>query len=327
MEGQKPNATQYLLQQQQRAAALRQSMGGSFPGNLAQQKPQNAPGQPAPSQPPQSSIRAIVEHGDEHEPGLCGSGIDCRERIGHGEPSFPATEKCTTSGNPGKRERAKFHAGDPFACKCGTRGIRGPTRSTAATHPVPHAPSSSQLKNAPTPQMQPAVPASMPAALSKPLAAAQAATEKPVNGPLVYVPQLSHATVQTVLDINFQLLRVLLEYQNNGWINEPEHKIYRKRLQDNLSYLNGAAESARLQQLGHLLPNLPPKPDLTPVDYPEKLIYLTTEDKVMQNPSGVTSGQLLPAYVRNKALGEGAEKPQTFADSKKARDCGGGPGE
>ena len=42
----------------------------------------------------------------------------------------------------------------------------------------------------------------------------------------VIVPQLTHQTVQNILEINKNLIKIMVEYQNNGWIEEPEFKMY-----------------------------------------------------------------------------------------------------
>ena len=39
----------------------------------------------------------------------------------------------------------------------------------------------------------------------------------------VTVPQFNHSTIQNILEINSILLKILIEYQNNGWVDQPEY--------------------------------------------------------------------------------------------------------
>ncbi|KAJ3296347.1 hypothetical protein HDU79_007031 [Rhizoclosmatium sp. JEL0117] len=88
--------------------------------------------------------------------------------------------------------------------------------------------------------------------------------------PIVSIPNLSHTTVEQILTINSHLIKILSHYQNNGWLEEPEYKIYQARLQSNLTYLATAADymgKPDPAKLGLLMNT----PNLAPVGYPEKL--------------------------------------------------------
>ncbi|KAJ1327098.1 hypothetical protein BSLG_010445 [Batrachochytrium salamandrivorans] len=84
----------------------------------------------------------------------------------------------------------------------------------------------------------------------------------------VMIPQVNHYTVQSILEINKHLIKILVEYQNNGWIGEPEQKIYQQRLQTNLTYLATLADAVQKNR-----PTISAglAPDLAPVVYPSKL--------------------------------------------------------
>eukprot|EP00842_Homolaphlyctis_polyrhiza_P001626 jgi/Hompol1/2464/HPOL_000083-RA len=41
----------------------------------------------------------------------------------------------------------------------------------------------------------------------------------------VVVPQVNHSTIETILATNKTLIKILLEYQNNGWMAESEYKM------------------------------------------------------------------------------------------------------
>ncbi|KAJ3280560.1 hypothetical protein HK104_000581 [Borealophlyctis nickersoniae] len=70
----------------------------------------------------------------------------------------------------------------------------------------------------------------------------------------VVVPKFNHDTIEAVLDINDRLIEVLTEYQNHGWVGEPEHKIYQQRLQTNLIYLGASADQVLGQASKPLVP-------------------------------------------------------------------------
>ena len=63
--------------------------------------------------------------------------------------------------------------------------------------------------------------------------------------PAVTVPLFDHSQIQTVLEINNEIIAILKESQNNAW-NEDEQRIYAKRLWSNLTFLGTLADS--LQQ-------------------------------------------------------------------------------
>jgi len=80
----------------------------------------------------------------------------------------------------------------------------------------------------------------------------------------VLVPQLGYSTIQNILDINKKLIQVLIEYQNYGWIEDPDFIIYQRRLQTNLNYLATVADN-------YLNFNKISIPDLSPVTLSKKL--------------------------------------------------------
>jgi hypothetical protein len=44
--------------------------------------------------------------------------------------------------------------------------------------------------------------------------------------PGAIVPIISHSTLENILTINKALFKILIEYQNNNWLNEPDFIIY-----------------------------------------------------------------------------------------------------
>ncbi|KAJ2999884.1 hypothetical protein HDV02_001403 [Globomyces sp. JEL0801] len=89
---------------------------------------------------------------------------------------------------------------------------------------------------------------------------------------VVTIPQFSHATIESILEINRNIIRILIEYQNNGWSGQMEQQMYSKvpltlryqqRLNTNLTFLNTLADAL----LTDPLPNIK-IPDLTPVSLP-----------------------------------------------------------
>ncbi|KAJ3100044.1 hypothetical protein HDU97_002528 [Phlyctochytrium planicorne] len=91
---------------------------------------------------------------------------------------------------------------------------------------------------------------------------------------MIPIPHLSYSTVEQILAINTHIIKILIEYQNNGWFEEQEYKIYQQRLQTNLTYLATAADllgkpgKPEISKLAHLKP----PPDMGPVVYPQKLL-------------------------------------------------------
>ncbi|KAJ1909499.1 hypothetical protein IWQ60_011139 [Tieghemiomyces parasiticus] len=57
-----------------------------------------------------------------------------------------------------------------------------------------------------------------------------------------YIPQFNAKCVQLVLDINAELIRVCVEFQNRGWFQDPDFAVYQARLQSNLAYLASVAD-------------------------------------------------------------------------------------
>lgn len=87
----------------------------------------------------------------------------------------------------------------------------------------------------------------------------------------ISVPTFSHSTVDSILEINQHLLRILTEFQNNGWTGQQEQKVYHQRLQTNLTYLATMADAA-----GNDKAFQPPAVDTTPVVYPPEIAHLST---------------------------------------------------
>ncbi|KAJ3351925.1 hypothetical protein HDU83_008448 [Entophlyctis luteolus] len=94
------------------------------------------------------------------------------------------------------------------------------------------------------------------------------ATSAPNN--IVAIPSLTHSTVEQILAINSHIIKILAKYQNFGWIDEPEYKIYQARLQSNLTFLATAADYMGKPEPSKL--NALMKPiNLSPVEIPAKL--------------------------------------------------------
>ncbi|ORY03438.1 hypothetical protein K493DRAFT_69709 [Basidiobolus meristosporus CBS 931.73] len=80
------------------------------------------------------------------------------------------------------------------------------------------------------------------------------------------LPEFSARNVQMVLDINSELIRVCVDFQNKGWVNDPEFAIYQSRLQSNLTYLATVADHfLKPQQTNRPVPSAP---DLSPFPTP-----------------------------------------------------------
>ncbi|KAJ3238957.1 hypothetical protein HDU81_006772 [Chytriomyces hyalinus] len=88
---------------------------------------------------------------------------------------------------------------------------------------------------------------------------------------VVGVPNLTHSTVEQILAINSHLIKVLMQYQNYGWLEEPEYKIYQARLQSNLTFLATAADYMGKPDPSRINSILTNQVSLSPVMYPEKL--------------------------------------------------------
>lgn len=78
----------------------------------------------------------------------------------------------------------------------------------------------------------------------------------------VMVPDFSHENVNAILEINTHLLRILVEFQNNGWAG-ADQRVYQQRLQTNLTYLATMADSA-LKESSSVIATAP---SLAPVTY------------------------------------------------------------
>ncbi|CAG8489194.1 9363_t:CDS:2 [Paraglomus occultum] len=54
--------------------------------------------------------------------------------------------------------------------------------------------------------------------------------------------EFTQRCVQALLDVNKEIIRILIEYQEHNWVNENEFTLYKMRLQSNLSYLATVAD-------------------------------------------------------------------------------------
>ncbi|KAI9229252.1 MAG: hypothetical protein DHS80DRAFT_22519 [Piptocephalis tieghemiana] len=85
-----------------------------------------------------------------------------------------------------------------------------------------------------------------------------------------FVPELTPRVVETVLQVNSELIRVCIDYQNRGWINDPDLAIFQARLQSNLTYLAAVADH-------YIKPPGPPGPGETQPPPPPNLPSLPEE--------------------------------------------------
>ncbi|KAJ3413668.1 hypothetical protein HDV05_007736 [Chytridiales sp. JEL 0842] len=104
---------------------------------------------------------------------------------------------------------------------------------------------------------------------------------------IIPLPTLSHTTIEQILAINTHLIKILAEYQNNGWLEEPEYKIYQQRLQTNLTYLATAADFAGKPDFAKLN-SLASQVDINPVQYPLRLAHLAP-----RVPAPASQGQMV----------------------------------
>ncbi|RKP14628.1 hypothetical protein BJ684DRAFT_15055 [Piptocephalis cylindrospora] len=90
-----------------------------------------------------------------------------------------------------------------------------------------------------------------------------------------FVPELTPRVVETVLQVNSELIRVCIDYQNRGWINDPDLAIFQARLQSNLTYLAAVADhyikptGPPGETLAPEPPQLPPLPEDTDMPTPK----------------------------------------------------------
>ncbi|TPX64555.1 hypothetical protein SpCBS45565_g05815 [Spizellomyces sp. 'palustris'] len=166
-----------------------------------------------------------------------------------------------------------------------------------SVRPNPGPPRLDATPNASNPQAQIAVP---PIVIPKETDAT--AREVPVS------PNFSHSTIEKILKINQHLIRILLEYQNNGWTGEPEYKPYQERLQTNLTYLATVADWVLKAPQGATKGQTPPAlPEMSPVVYPPRLQHLSatngTSNKTTITHNDVrSSAQTSPAPVSVPAI-------------------------
>ncbi|KAI9342844.1 hypothetical protein BDR26DRAFT_858860 [Obelidium mucronatum] len=104
--------------------------------------------------------------------------------------------------------------------------------------------------------------------------------------PVVTIPNLTHTTIEQILSINAHIIKILCQYQNYGWLEEPEYKIYQARLQANLTYLATAADYMGKPDPAKLALLINP-PNLAAVGYPEKL---KQQKKAAMSEAGSNSG-------------------------------------
>ncbi|KAI9095891.1 hypothetical protein DFS34DRAFT_594908 [Phlyctochytrium arcticum] len=117
--------------------------------------------------------------------------------------------------------------------------------------------------------------ASMASAMPRPSNPSSVASSSPIPRPARdpgTATQFTHSTIESILKINQHLIKILLDYQNNGWTNEPDYKPYQERLQTNLTYLATVADwvlkAPQRAAVGQSPPSLP---NMSPVIYPERL--------------------------------------------------------
>ncbi|KAJ1735044.1 hypothetical protein LPJ61_000764 [Coemansia biformis] len=75
-----------------------------------------------------------------------------------------------------------------------------------------------------------------------------------------YLPRLKTSTIQVVLNINAELIRLCCEYQNNSLMDDPQLTMYQMRLQSNLAYLASVGD--------HYMDPTRMAPDLRPLPSP-----------------------------------------------------------
>ncbi|KAI8591888.1 hypothetical protein BDZ88DRAFT_17881 [Geranomyces variabilis] len=87
-------------------------------------------------------------------------------------------------------------------------------------------------------------------------------------------PPFDHATIESILQINQHLIRILLEYQSlDPPVAAIESRQYHERLQANLTYLATVADFVLKPQKAKAAgaPGPPALPNLSPVSYPQTL--------------------------------------------------------
>ncbi|KAI8845242.1 hypothetical protein BJ741DRAFT_587381 [Chytriomyces cf. hyalinus JEL632] len=109
---------------------------------------------------------------------------------------------------------------------------------------------------------------------------------------VVGVPNLTHSTVEQILAINSHLIKVLMQYQNYGWLEEPEYKIYQARLQSNLTFLATAADYMGKPDPSRINSILTNQVSLSPVMYPEKLKHMRKATTASSAPSSTSLSKM-----------------------------------
>ncbi|KAJ3213125.1 hypothetical protein HK099_007557 [Clydaea vesicula] len=108
------------------------------------------------------------------------------------------------------------------------------------------------------------------------------------------VPELNSHTLSILLQTNKQIIKILVDYQANGWTNDPEYIQYQKRLAMNLQYLAAVANTSTTKPIAAFIP------PITPVLIPEKLKNFQQQESLKKsnsnnnttNNSSVTSKNL-----------------------------------
>ncbi|KAJ3331480.1 hypothetical protein HDU76_003086 [Blyttiomyces sp. JEL0837] len=135
--------------------------------------------------------------------------------------------------------------------------------------------------------------------------------------PLVPIPSFTHTTVEQVLAINTHLIKILAEYQNSGWHEEPEFKIYHRRLQANLIFLATAADCAGRLPDPAKAPYLQDPVDTTPVEYPVRLRNLLKASQAelqQKQKSAAIANSPSPKLIEDAAATPSANKRKSQDD-------------
>ncbi|KAJ3394687.1 hypothetical protein HDU92_006676, partial [Lobulomyces angularis] len=93
------------------------------------------------------------------------------------------------------------------------------------------------------------------------------------------VPELNSHTLSILLQTNKQIIKILVDYQANGWTNDPEYIQYQKRLAMNLQYLAAVANTSTTKPIAAFIP------PITPVLIPEKLKNFQQQESLKKSNS------------------------------------------
>ena len=100
------------------------------------------------------------------------------------------------------------------------------------------------------------------------------------------VPQLTPHLISQVLEINKILIKCLIEFQQNNWLNDPDYIKYQKRLATNLQFLAAIADSNSSSPI-------PSIPSTSPIIPPSRLSHLFNQS--IQTDATVSSSLNLMA--------------------------------